>query len=177
MDHFKTHWFFSIMKSWVEIFTFPFPFSMKASDSLWFGFLVRALVWFKMQQGHFLKLCAIVQWFWKCGLHMHTHTHFYKPAILNLSSGLPHASPFLHSLLSSLLLHFCSRPALMPVTCRNDKDPSSISHHTHCPISSSNFCICTVPSHRGWIYVFPSSCGSRDCFVFKWGPIDLLLHH
>lgn len=28
----------------VEIFTLPFPFSMKASDSLWFGFLVRALV-------------------------------------------------------------------------------------------------------------------------------------
>lgn len=151
---------------------------MKASDSLWFRFLVRASVsGLKCSGDRFwssLPYCSSGSGnaVWTC-----THAHFWKEAILNLSFSSSHAppfssAPFLHSPLSSPALHFCSRQWPVVMIKIHHRIP-----RTHRPISSSCLCSCTVPSHRGWIYVFSSSCGSRDCFVLKWEPIDLLLHH
>lgn len=116
---------------------------MKASDSLWFGFLVRALAWFKLQQGHFLKLCAIVQRFWKCGWHIcthtdrhiRTHTHIFKnQAFLNLRILL--LLVYFFSVLFYIPSFFYSHHAFMTMTCHNDKD------------SSSYLTIYTVPFHH-----------------------------
>lgn len=88
-----------------------------------------------LQQGHFLKVSAIVQRCWKCGCH--ARPHFLKRAILNLTTLVPLMYPF-PMLLYILVL--CSHVTFMTKTYRNDEDASSYRTHTHQPISSPYLC-------------------------------------
>lgn len=165
--------FFSMVKTVidVEISTLPFPFSRKELDSLWFGFLVRALVWLKMQSRHFLKLCAIVQWFWKCGRRMHTHAHIY----INKPFDIWELWTASWIFFCSFCCKICGHLSSMPVRCQNDKDLlwSRLSVHVQFHHAISACAVCHLVRDEFMCFHPPEG----DCFVFKWGPIDLLLHH